>query len=154
MCPVTSGSVAPCFLELFERVTGEPFSETPGALLTNRVRAIAKVLGNLVREVTFTPPLLQGRQRAYVCWNRCPRERVEMVVWRRRVEATEEFRAPPPRTRTVRASIDAELAGIIGICGPWSWTRARAGCHCYCCGKWTTTARSPPKVMAVTGPPC
>ena len=113
VCPVTSGSVAPCLLELFERVTGEPFSETPGALLTNRVRAIAKVLGNLVREVTFTPPLLQGRQRAYVCWNRCPRERVDWVAWRRRVEATEEFRAPPPRTRTVRASIDAELASWI-----------------------------------------
>ena len=42
VCPASSGAVAPCMLELFERVTGELFSETPNALLTNRVRAMAK----------------------------------------------------------------------------------------------------------------
>ena len=56
VCPTTLGTVGPCLLELFERITGEPFSETPGALLTNRVRYLSKVMGNLVQEVTFNPP--------------------------------------------------------------------------------------------------
>ena len=46
VCPVRMGSTAVVFLELFERVTGEPFSDTPGALLGTRVRGMAKVLGN------------------------------------------------------------------------------------------------------------
>jgi hypothetical protein len=113
VCPASSGAVAACMLELFERVTGELFSETPGALLTNWVRALAKVMGNLVREVAFDPPLLSGRQRDYVCWNRCPRERVDWQSWRRRTEAAEEYRAPVLRTRSVLASIDAGLASWI-----------------------------------------
>ena len=109
VCPPSAGAVAPCMLELFERVTGEMFSDTPGVLLSGRVRAIAKVMGNLVREVTFDPPLVPGRQLAYVCWNRCPRVRADWEVWRRHVESTEEFQAPVPRARSARASVDAEL---------------------------------------------
>ena len=110
VCPPSVGAVAGCLLELFERVTGELFSETPGMLVTNRVRAISKVMGNLVREVQFEPPLLQAQQRAYVCWNRCPKVRVDWQAWRRREEAAEEFRAPVPRARGARASVDATLA--------------------------------------------
>ena len=109
-CPAASGSVAACLLELFERVTDEPFSDTPGALLTQRVRAIAKVLGNLVREVTFEPPLTQGRRRSSVTWNRCPRVRADWEAWRRGVEAAEEYRAPALRSRSQKATVDATLA--------------------------------------------
>ena len=113
VCPPSAGAVAPCMLELFERTTGEMFSDTPGVLVSSRVRAIAKVMGNLVREVAFDPPLIQGRQRAYVCWNRCPRVRADWAAWRRREEAAEEFRAPVPRPRRARASVDAEMAAWV-----------------------------------------
>ena len=109
-CPPSSGAIGPCLLELFERVTGEAFAETPGTLLTNRVRSLSKVMGNLVREVDFNPPLVAARRRDYVSWNRCPRHAVDWVAWRRRTEAAEEFQAPPPRTRTVITSINATLA--------------------------------------------
>ena len=79
-------------------------------LVTARVRAIAKVMGNLVREEQFVPPLLPGRRRALVCWNRCPRVCADWEAWRRREEAAEEFRAPVQRARGARASVDAELA--------------------------------------------
>ena len=63
VCDVVVGSVGMCFLELFERVTLELFSSTPGALLTARVRAISRVLSNLVQEVgALRVPLVQGQR--------------------------------------------------------------------------------------------
>ena len=108
-CPAASGAVGPCLLELFERTTGEPFSETPGALLTNRVRSLSKVMGNLVQEVPFNPPLLAAKRRDYVSWNRCPRQPADWVSWRRRTEAAEQYQAPPPRTRNVIVTANAAL---------------------------------------------
>jgi hypothetical protein len=50
-------------LELFERVTGEPFTESPGALVSTRVRAMAKVMGNICREVQLVPPMTAAMHR-------------------------------------------------------------------------------------------
>ena len=50
VCSTLKGVPAVVFLELFEKLTGEAFSETPGTLIGSRVRPIANVLGNLARE--------------------------------------------------------------------------------------------------------
>jgi hypothetical protein len=63
-CPPADGVEAVVVLELFERVTSEAFTDSPGTLVGHRVRALAKVLGNLAREEVFDPPLMQARRRA------------------------------------------------------------------------------------------
>ena len=73
VCSVQEGVAAVAVLELFERLTQEPFSDTPGALVGSRVRAMAKVLGNVTREESFDPPLVQIVRRALTYWNRRPR---------------------------------------------------------------------------------
>ena len=72
VCPLSKGVAAVAVLELFERVTEEAFSDTPGALAESRVRAMAKGLGNIFREETFDPPLVQVVHRALPYWNRRP----------------------------------------------------------------------------------
>jgi hypothetical protein len=68
-CPPSEGVEAVVVLELFERVTGEPFTDTPGSLVGHRVRALAKVMGNVAREEAFTPPLLHSQRRGLTIWN-------------------------------------------------------------------------------------
>ena len=116
VCDVAAGAVAPCLLELFERVTGEMFTMTPGALLTARVRAISRMLVSLMnREGLLAAPLLQGqrvfRTGAYSCWNRRPRIWADWEAWRRQVLLAETFQAGTPRTRVTTGQVDAELAG-------------------------------------------
>lgn len=55
VCPASAGATAQELLEFFETRTGETFSANPGALLTSRVRALAKVMGNITKEETFDP---------------------------------------------------------------------------------------------------
>jgi hypothetical protein len=75
VCDVAVGSIGPCLLELFERITGEPFTVVPGALLAARVRALSRVMTTLMRrEGLFDPPLQQSqrvlRTGSYSCWSR------------------------------------------------------------------------------------
>ena len=49
-------------LALFETVTGELFSDTPGVKLVNRIRGLGRVMANVLREVSFEPPLCQFQQ--------------------------------------------------------------------------------------------
>ena len=116
VCDVADGSVAPCLLELFERVTGEMFTMTPGALLTARVRAISRMLSALMdREGLLVSPLLQGqrvcRTGAYSCWNRRPKAPADWEAWRRQVQLAETFQAGALSTRVAIGQADAELAG-------------------------------------------
>ena len=60
VCDLAEGAVAPAVLQLFEHLTGELFSATPGALLTARVRSISRVLGNLGRKPMHCLPLVPG----------------------------------------------------------------------------------------------
>ena len=69
-CPVRLGVQAVAFLELFERCTGEAYSDTPGALVGSRVRGIAKALGNIAREEAWDPPLQKLSVRGTLLWNR------------------------------------------------------------------------------------
>ena len=109
-CPAAQGAVAPCLLELFERITGEVFAEAPGILLTARVRAISRVMANLAREHTFSPPLLQSSSRGYARWNRCPRVWTDWEEWRRRTQAAEEHHAPSLRLAPSLQQLEQGLA--------------------------------------------
>ena len=118
VCDVAVGSVGTCLLELFERVVGEPFTMNPGALVSARVKAIARMLTTLVGRVgLFDPPLLQGkrvfRTGPYSCWNRRPREWVDWEAWRRQVELSETFRVGPRGARETMADVDAGLASWV-----------------------------------------
>jgi hypothetical protein len=113
-CPASMGSTALVFLELFERITHEVFTEAPGQPVTSRVRAIAKVLGNICREVTFTPTLVTGRRvvhrGAFVVWSRRPIVAADVDAWRRRLEAREAYQVPSTKTRVIMSAADAGLA--------------------------------------------
>jgi len=110
VCPARLGSPALEFLELFERVTGEPFSDTPGALVGSRVRGMDKVLGNVAVEERWVPPLEKVNLRGWLRWTRRPREPVDAEAWRRRVEAAEAHTGPVRRIRQQMADADLGLA--------------------------------------------
>ena len=83
VCPHNEGVAAVGVLELFERRTGEAFSDTPGSLVGSRVRGMAKVLGNLSREEQFDHPLLQAMRRSLIVWNRRPCIGADVTAWYR-----------------------------------------------------------------------
>ena len=112
-CPTSKGGTAEVFLELFERVVREPFTDTPGVAITVRVRSIARVLGNITRDCQLQPPLVQSNSGSLVRWNRIPRHRVDIRAWRRQVEASERQSLPQPRQRATMAQVDAALADWI-----------------------------------------
>ena len=114
-CPPADGVEAVVVLEHFERVTSEAFTDSPGTLVGHRVRALAKLLGNLAREEVFDPPLLQARRRALTIWSRRPWVSVDVVGWRRQQEIVEARAAPVPRLRGQMAAVDAGLADW--VCG-------------------------------------
>ena len=113
-CSPGQGVESVAVLEVFERVTGEAFSDTPGTRIGQRVRGIAKVLGNISREEELDPPLLSTTKVQHsgkmAVWNRQPREAVDIRAWRRQVEAAEVRAVPVPRLRNQMASTDAGLA--------------------------------------------
>ena len=109
-CPAEEGVEAVAFLELFERATGELFSDTPGTLVGGRVRGIAKVIGNLNLEGVFEPALVSVRRCAGRVWSRRPRVPGDVVAWRRQQETAELRAAPAPRLRDQMASVNAGLA--------------------------------------------
>jgi len=55
VCPAAAGSTAEQLLAAFETTTGELYSESPGAALSSRVRALAKVMSCITRDVPFDP---------------------------------------------------------------------------------------------------
>ena len=113
VCAPNLGATAEELSELFERVTGEHFSDTPGVAVTGRVRSLAKVMGNLTRAGVGQPPLLAGKRRAFVTWSRVPRRPADVAAWRRREEQAEETGIRPRRRRVAMAEADAGLASWV-----------------------------------------
>ena len=109
-CPCRLGSTALAVLELFERQTGEFFSDSPGAVVGSRVRSIAKVLGNLAREMLWDPPLESLTLHGGLRWSRRPRQQGDVLGWREATEAVEAHARPLPRLRVQMAEADAGLA--------------------------------------------
>ena len=110
VCAPNLGATAVELTELFERVAGEPFSDTPGVPLTSRIRGLAKVMGNLTRCGEGVPPLTAGRRRDLRTWSRIPQHHVDVEAWRRRIELTEQSSLRPQRRRLQMAEADAGLA--------------------------------------------
>ena len=111
--PPNLGATAVELTELFERVVGEPFSDTPGVPLTSRVRALAKVMGNLTRAGEGQPPLAAGRRRNLVTWSRAPRQRVDVEAWRCRTELEESSHQRPQRRQLEMEDADRRLGSWI-----------------------------------------
>jgi hypothetical protein len=115
-CAVRLGATSPMLVELFERVTQEPFTDTPGSLLTSRIKSLGRVLRDVLREhgASFAPVLQAGKKGFYVTINRYPTVPCgDIGAWRRRIEAAEQYRAPPLRPRQVTASQDSNLAAWV-----------------------------------------
>ena len=111
-CPVRLGSTSPMLVELFERVTGEPFTDTPGSLLTSRIKSMGRVLRDVLKDhgMSFTPPLETAKKRDYVALNRFPRVPCpDIPAWRTRTMTAEQYHAPQLRPRQITASQDAYL---------------------------------------------
>ena len=77
-------------VELFERITLQPFTDAPGSRLTSRIQS----MGRLLREVlansgaSFSPALataeVVSKKGAYVALNRLPRRPCPNIsLWRR-----------------------------------------------------------------------
>ena len=109
-CPAADGATAEQLVELFERITGEPFTDTPGAPLTSRIRALAKVMGNLTRDGAGHPPLTTCRHHSLMHWSRLPRNPVDTTAWRRSTETAEQFSTRPLSSRRRMAAADSDLA--------------------------------------------
>ena len=95
--------------ELFERVTQEHFTDTPGVPLTSRIRAMGKVMGNLMHSGMGQPPLAAGKKRSLTCWNRAVRNPVDIDQWRKQTEEKEKFSTRPMRMRMQMAEADRGL---------------------------------------------
>jgi hypothetical protein len=115
-CAVRLGATSPMLVELFERVTRQPFTDTPGSHLTSRIQS----LGRLLREVlthsgaSFSPPLetsqVVSRQGAYATLNRFPKHPCpDISSWRRRVSEMEQYQTPQLRPRQLLATQDTHL---------------------------------------------
>ena len=112
-CAVRLGATSPLLLELFERVTGEAFTDVPGSLLTNRIKSLGRVLREVIRVhgASFAPPLASANVRGYMAINRLPRAPcLDIATWKQRVQNNERYQAPPLRPRQLLASRDRGLA--------------------------------------------
>ena len=106
-CQATEGCTALVVLELFERMTTEPFSQTPGTLVASRIRALAKVLGNISREQQWDPPLQSVVREGGLLWSRRPKVPGDAAAWRAAVEA---HSAPVPRLQLQMKATNKDLA--------------------------------------------
>ena len=107
-CAAFLGSTAAMLVELFERVTGEPFTDVPGSLVDSRIGSLSRTLPTFVRDYgsSFSPPLETVsalRQRNLVTiLNRFPRHPCsDIQAWKRKVKEREQYQAAAPRPQAV-----------------------------------------------------
>ena len=81
--------------------------------MDSRVRAMAKVLGNVARAEEWNPPMEKLRTRDGLLWNRTARQSMDAAAWRRAVEAAEAHAGPVLRLRHQMAEVDAGLVSWI-----------------------------------------
>ena len=101
------------FLALFETMTCELFSETPGTPLPRRLWRMGAALSNLAKEGGFDPPLEWWSQSAKSkhCWNRKLRlEDLDVVAWRADQLEKERYAVPTTNLREQAKMVNAELA--------------------------------------------
>ena len=108
-CPEAEAVAALTILAVFESVTGEVFADTIGTKLASRVAGIGRALGNVTREVVFSPPLLQYNRRGRAAWNRRPRVELDVAAWKAGVLAQEDYATHTVRSRAQMAESNAGL---------------------------------------------
>ena len=96
-CTDAQASSALEVLALFETVTKEVFADTPGVTLKQRVSAMGKVMSNITRQVTFTPPLRQLHSNRGGSWTRRARRSLDAQAWKAAKLAEERYQAPTLR---------------------------------------------------------
>ena len=109
-CPAARGSKPQVLLDLFEELTGEPYTQTPGSSATSRLAGFGKTLGNLVGSSDLVPALerrsVTGGRWLY---SRVPRQHRDDEGWRRRADLEAAGR-PEPRPAVSLEDVDAGLA--------------------------------------------
>lgn len=115
-CAVRLGATSPMLVELFERITGEPFTDTPGSYLTSRIRSMGRLLRVVLDTAgdSFNPPLetskTVSRTGEYATLNRLPRRPcTDISLWRRRVCEAERHQTPQLRPHQLTARQDPHL---------------------------------------------
>ena len=109
---VRLGATSPMLVELFERVTQQPFTDTPGSHLTSRIRSMGRVLRDVLAAFgsSFSPPLATSTRQDYVTLNRFPRcPCPDIHRWRQRVAAAEQYQTPQLRPHQLTATQDPHL---------------------------------------------
>jgi hypothetical protein len=114
-CPASFGATSLDILALFEETTKEPFSETPGALVAARVRAMAKCLSLIAEDRPPQLALTTALRRSYVHWSRRLKKPVASLEWRKRMETLEACHPRVMNSRGVMARADAQLASWIRL---------------------------------------
>ena len=109
-CPAPFGASTLDILALFEETFHEPFSETPGAVVGARVRAIAKVLALIARDSSVGLELKTTMKSRLVHWSRRLKVPVASLEWRRRMETLEASHPKALHSRHCMAHADAQLA--------------------------------------------
>ena len=109
-CPAPFGASTLDILALFEETFHEPFSETPGAVVGARVRAIAKVLALIARDSSVGLELKTTMKSRLVHWSRRLKVPVASLEWRRRIETLEASHPKALHSRHCMAHADAQLA--------------------------------------------
>ena len=100
-------------VELFERVTLQPFTDTPGSHLTSRIRSMGRILRDILATSgsSFSPPLETSKTTCrtgdYTTLNRFPQQPcTDVSSWRRRVCQSEQYQTPQLRPRQIVAGQD------------------------------------------------
>ena len=78
ICAPAAGSYAEELLYLFEAVTGEQYTQTPGASWASRRTGFGKALGNLLESAEVLPRLLGTQHRGKWRYNRHPLQRRDL----------------------------------------------------------------------------
>ena len=110
LCPAAQGCKPQVLLDLFEELTGEPYTRVPGSSATSRLTGFSKALANLVGSDMLSPPLQRhGVAGGRWLYNRTPRVHRDDGRWRQRVEREAAACPAPPPTVTL-ADVNAGLA--------------------------------------------
>lgn len=145
-------------MAVFETITHEAFTDTPGVPITSRVRSLAKIMSNLTREGVGHPPLQAGLRRGknhLVCWSRRPLQPLDVASWRRRMESSEQHGPLPQRRRLQMAEADSGLLAWLRShpisSPPQTSMSENPGWPFCCCGRWTMAAPGLPRRRTVIG---
>ena len=115
ICPASNGCKPHVFLDLFEELTGEQYTTTPGSSAASRLTGFSKALANLVSSADLDPAL-QRHQVGGGRWlyNRTPKSHRDADRWQRRAER-EAAALPVLRPALTMEDTDAGLAAWLRL---------------------------------------